>query len=809
MNRIISLSVEDMYIKYTGEAFGATGSHNAVTLRMTFGPAWEGTAKTAYFTDALGNTSVALVLGLDTLVDGAYEVDVPSEALKAAGVATITIKGVLVSGETTTKAITTAAGHFRVLDSELPDSAGNAGTITPSEKDQLQAEIDGLETLFTTAKAAAEAAAANAKASETNAKASETAASGSASQASAAAAAAAQSAASVDGINKTAQSWAVGGTGTRPGEDTDNAKYWAKKAQAVVGGDFATKVEAQGYVTAHNESNAAHSDIRKALEGKAAATHASQHGKDGEDPITPAAIGAASLGADGKVPASQLPETDTYTKDEILKDATAAKFGKDTGAVPDEVLDILSAGVLHAERNSKLLYAPYFEQTGTIEPQTRQPISLDFVHDRLVMTVFGSSPIYSAYTMDGENWVQFTQPVQGYSSAASNYPLMFYAFGHFFLGWSANNMLYYTDDFQVWSTITVDNVGTSRLFWDDNDKSLVIIKYEVSSGISNIVVGRSKNMATWDFETISELKGIYSIRGITPCSKGVLISAGFSSSYGSTIDDGEYIGLITATGVLGLSRRSQAVFGFAELNGQFFAYGQRTVSASGNCETWGDEIVVSADWAFNATGFKVTNFKDKLLLAPCVKKQTNGLPAQNNAKSLLATTDGINFTPINISVSSSTYDQLLIAGCTKDNIILVNSNYGESTNSSVARPKWIASIPNNSYDALFDVLYNKLNFNELCIENGSYVGTASPTKYDAVIHFDKQPLLIVVHNSNLTEIVVNAASINQIGIISSSVYAAGTAKFYRDRVMLYDSKNAMNARGTNYDYWAICYQGGD
>lgn len=375
MNRIISLSVEDMYIKYTGEAFGATGSHNAVTMRMTFGPAWEGTAKTAYFTDALGNTSVALVLGLDTLVDGAYEVDVPSEALKYAGEATVTIKGVLTSGDTTTKAITTAAGHFRVLDSELPDSAGNAGTITPSDKDQLQAEIAGLENLFTTAKAAAEAAAVNAKVSETNAKASETAAassassaeaaktaaaesaatataqasaagesaaqaaesqaaakssenaakisesaaksaqsgaeaaeanakdsataaagsarsasgaataasgsasdaqasataaSGSASQAQASAAAAAQSAASVDGINKTAQSWAVGGTGTREGEDTNNAKYWAAQAQAVVGGDFATKVEAQGYVTAHNQSADAHSDIREALEGKEA-----------------------------------------------------------------------------------------------------------------------------------------------------------------------------------------------------------------------------------------------------------------------------------------------------------------------------------------------------------------------------------------------------------------------------------------------------------------------------------------------------------------------------------------------------------
>lgn len=93
------------------------------------------------------------------------------------------------------------------------------------------------------------------------------AASGSASQASAAAASAAQSAASVDGINKTAQSWAVGGTGTRPGEDTDNAKYWAQQAQAAVGGGFATKKEAQGYVTAHNQSVDAHPDLRVAVAG--------------------------------------------------------------------------------------------------------------------------------------------------------------------------------------------------------------------------------------------------------------------------------------------------------------------------------------------------------------------------------------------------------------------------------------------------------------------------------------------------------------------------------------------------------------
>lgn len=67
---------------------------------------------------------------------------------------------------------------------------------------------------------------------------------------------------------------------------------------------------------------------KTAWNGKAAGKHASQHGENGSDPITPSAIGAiastakgtaggvASLGADGKVPSSQLPEISsvkTYT----------------------------------------------------------------------------------------------------------------------------------------------------------------------------------------------------------------------------------------------------------------------------------------------------------------------------------------------------------------------------------------------------------------------------------------------------------------------------------------------------------------
>lgn len=214
---------------------------------------------------------------------------------------------------------------------------------------------------------------------------SETAASGSASQASAAAAAAAQSAASVDGINKTAQSWAVGGTGTRPGEDTDNAKYWAKKAQAAVGGDFATKTEAQGYVTTHNESDAAHPDIREALEGK------------------------ASLGTDGKVPASQLPETDTYTKDEILKDATAAKFGKDTGAVPDEVLDVLSKSVLEGTYPVVDVYAGQNWEKGTV-PNVSGSVWQAIAVANNILFSFPISGTTAVMSTDGKTWTTFTIP---------------------------------------------------------------------------------------------------------------------------------------------------------------------------------------------------------------------------------------------------------------------------------------------------------------------------------------------------------------------------------------------------------------
>lgn len=104
------------------------------------------------------------------------------------------------------------------------------------------------------------------------------------------------SAQGVEANAKAAESWAVGGTGTREGENTNNAKYWCDSAQAIAGGGVTSfngrggavvpkagdytaemvgadpagtgKSEAASAVSAHNSSSAAHSDIRTALAGK-------------------------------------------------------------------------------------------------------------------------------------------------------------------------------------------------------------------------------------------------------------------------------------------------------------------------------------------------------------------------------------------------------------------------------------------------------------------------------------------------------------------------------------------------------------
>lgn len=143
------------------------------------------------------------------------------------------------SSATAAKASEDAAAGSATNAAASATSAGNSSSAASEKASDAANSASAAATSAQTAQSAAGAAEDAAGAASTAAEA----ASGSASQARESAAAAAESAASVDGINKTAQSWAVGGTGTREGEDTNNAKYWAEQAKEVAGGDFATKAD--------------------------------------------------------------------------------------------------------------------------------------------------------------------------------------------------------------------------------------------------------------------------------------------------------------------------------------------------------------------------------------------------------------------------------------------------------------------------------------------------------------------------------------------------------------------------------------
>lgn len=149
-------------------------------------------------------------------------------------------------------------------------------------------------------KTAAEKAAANAAASETNAGVYRDQAQQSAS--------AAASSASGAGANATlSESWAVGGTGTREGEDVNNAKHYAQQSAASA-------------TTAGQKADAAmeHADSAETSQkaAEAAAARAEQAAEDAEAIVGGDFIpnsqkgapgGVATLGADGKVEPEQLP----------------------------------------------------------------------------------------------------------------------------------------------------------------------------------------------------------------------------------------------------------------------------------------------------------------------------------------------------------------------------------------------------------------------------------------------------------------------------------------------------------------------
>lgn len=125
-----------------------------------------------------------------------------------------------------------AAAASETASAQSAQTAGEKASAAQAAAQTAQsakADAESAKAAAVTAGASAESANASAQSAKTAAESAKSAAAGSAQSAGASAQSAQES-------SKLSESWAVGGTGTRTGEDTNNAKYWAMAAQGAAGG---------------------------------------------------------------------------------------------------------------------------------------------------------------------------------------------------------------------------------------------------------------------------------------------------------------------------------------------------------------------------------------------------------------------------------------------------------------------------------------------------------------------------------------------------------------------------------------------
>lgn len=147
--RIIKLQIANEYIMGAGGSVGAVGSHDDVLLEMDFRSSalWAGTTRRAIFANALGENRTPIILTTNLLEEGQteiYLVPVPQEAKEVAGECFLTIEGFVTDGggKEIVRCVTEEA-KFRVLPSKL--YTNDTDPITPSQAEQLQAEIDDIK----------------------------------------------------------------------------------------------------------------------------------------------------------------------------------------------------------------------------------------------------------------------------------------------------------------------------------------------------------------------------------------------------------------------------------------------------------------------------------------------------------------------------------------------------------------------------------------------------------------------------------------------------------------------------------------
>lgn len=180
MVRTINVEITGQFVRKDSKNAGVMGEGNVTTLHFKLDESWAGYGKRIVWRDANGENPVSIVLVAPADSDtGSTEMDtlIPSEPLKYPGWCSFTLEGYKEQDGVHSVSMSVSDNLFV----EQSDSYYKPAEPTPSEMQQiLEAMAKNEEIVMASA--------------------------------------------------KEAKSWAVGGTGTREGEDTDNANYYAESA---------------------------------------------------------------------------------------------------------------------------------------------------------------------------------------------------------------------------------------------------------------------------------------------------------------------------------------------------------------------------------------------------------------------------------------------------------------------------------------------------------------------------------------------------------------------------------------------------
>lgn len=159
MDRIIDVKVNGYYLTKNNLCAGVQHEANSNQMRIVFDDGWDGYAKTVTFWDAHGENPVKRTLTTDLLEDAAestrvYLVDIPGEPMEYAGMMQFVIDG-YVDG----KRMRSIGDRLRVKEAPWEPDAAEPTDPTPSQAEQLQAEIDSIQSTIQQAAQSAAAAA--------------------------------------------------------------------------------------------------------------------------------------------------------------------------------------------------------------------------------------------------------------------------------------------------------------------------------------------------------------------------------------------------------------------------------------------------------------------------------------------------------------------------------------------------------------------------------------------------------------------------------------------------------------------------